>query len=140
MNELIVGELFKGILQISLKSLVTSGRTSVFCHTDVLRESVLELLNNVRRHIKRETSYVNDPEKPFESDSQGIPVEVVLSENDEHVLLSIKNAGMPIPSAARGRGLEMCSERLSPYGASVERDYDLQPPWVFGVKLLLLRG
>lgn len=143
-QEFTAGDLFKGKLKISIENSLSSNNALAFCHADVLRETIAEMLRNVSRHVS------NIPAKGYK-DSDGlqissdalaaaIPVEIRLSDDDQHLFLSIKNGGFPIESQVRGRGLEMCSERLSPYGATVIAEDNLQLPWVFGVTLTFLRG
>ena len=141
-NEFTVGDLFEGKLEIQLKNGLSNNYASVFCHSDVLRESITELLRNVIRHVKDlHAEYGNESAiKIADSNRNGIPVEIYLSDDDDHLCLRMRNGGIPIKSEVHGRGLEMCSERLSPYNATVKSEDRLPSPWVFGVELTFLKG
>jgi hypothetical protein len=143
-TEFTLEDLFEEKLKIQLKNSLSTDYTSVFCHSDVLRESITELLRNVIRHVRNvQAEHDEDDEsvlKIGDSNGDGIPVEIYLSDDDEHLCLRMRNRGIPIESEVHGRGLEMCSERLSPYGATVKPENSLPPPWVFGVKLTFLKG
>jgi hypothetical protein len=140
-KEFTAGDLFEGKLEIQLKNGLSTD-ISVFCHSDVLRDSITELLRNVIRHVKDlYAEHSNEAAiKLTDSNGNGIPVEIYLSGDDQHLCLRMRNGGVPIESEVHGRGLEMCSERLSPYGATVKPEESLPPPWVFGVELTFLKG
>ncbi|MDT5121592.1 MAG: hypothetical protein QOC96_1074 [Acidobacteriota bacterium] len=134
-------DLFDGKLEIRLENELSSNSASVFCHTDVLRESITELLRNVNRHVRNlAVEHSKSALKNTDSGGNAIPVEIHLSGDDQYLCLLMRNGGNPIESQAHGRGLEMCAERLSPYGATVKQEDSLPPPWVFGVELTFLRG
>lgn len=110
----------------------------VFCHTDVLRESITELLRNVTRHAGMGTG-----DAIMQGDSvsiqERVPVLMQIYFERENICLRVKNGGALSDNPVRGRGLEKCSERLSPYGAILEKE-DPLPPWLFSIKLRLLKG
>jgi hypothetical protein len=143
-QEFTEGDLFKGRLQISIQNGLSSNSHLAFCHADVLRETIAEMLRNVSRHVSNTPAKSHNGAEPppasIHAPVDAIPVEIRLLDDDQHLYLSMKNGGFPIESQVRGRGLEMCSERLSPYGATVTPEDNLQPPWVFGVTLTFLRG
>jgi len=139
LKELIAVDVFEEKLSVRLRNSTSSDDPLVFCHTDVLRESILELLRNITRHV-RKGRLPRQTESTTEFVGEGIAVEMLLSEDNDYLELKIKNAGEPNEPEVHGRGLEMCAERLRPYEASVERDYDIKPPFVFGVRLRLLKG
>jgi hypothetical protein len=141
-NEFLDRDLFEGKLEIKLKNDLLAPYASVFCHSDVLRESITELLRNVIRHVKDpQTEHGNElAVRTANSNGYGIPVEIYLSDDDQHLCLRMRNGGVPVESEVHGRGLEMCSERLSPYGATVKPEDDLPSTWIFGVELTFLKG
>lgn len=132
------------VLTIELANAPDSGE-SVFCHSSVLRDTMSQLLDNVRVHVAEDTSRfpIAGEESDRRSDcvSGGVPVKIVLTEEHSRVHLQILNGGKVRKSRTPGHGLEMCRQRLRPYGATlVKIDEQLPAPWVFGVRLTLLRG
>jgi hypothetical protein len=139
-KELIEGRSFRGNLDIHVTNALTGSSSLVFCHTDVLGESVLELLRNVSRHVQNSSKGQSNELPAVRTDDPSIPVEIHISEDENYIRLSIRNEGILIESDIHGRGLEMCAERLRPYGALVETEQKLPGAWVFGVKLQFLKG
>jgi hypothetical protein len=99
-----------------------------FCHDDVLRECVTEVLWNIQRHAAPAT------------DGEKIPVKIVLRADEERVHVIVYNGGVRrLGVEEHGRGLIMCSERLRPYEGTIEVDEPGYLQWIFAVRLTLLR-
>jgi hypothetical protein len=128
----------EGNVNISLKDNLIS-RSRAFCHSATLRETVSELLRNINEHVVVPTEELQRNEvltPPDTSPRSAVPVEIEVFDDNEKVYLQIKNGGTLRESDTPGRGLQSCAERLRPYAATIRiLDTDLQPPWLFGVKL-----
>jgi hypothetical protein len=140
MEEVISENSFNSKLRVRLVKSLSPNNRFVFCHVDILRDGVLELLRNASRHVRGESETEEQAPVNTIPDHKSIPVEMVLSEEGEQLCLAMKNGGILVDSQVHGRGLKMFRERLSPYGASLERINDLRAPWVFGVKISMMKG
>lgn len=139
-EDLANGAIREGNVNISVKHNLIS-RSRAFCHSATLRETVSELLRNINEHVAMEESQKNNVLTPPETSSRSaVQVEIEVFDDNEKVYLQIKNGGTLRESDTPGRGLQSCAERLRPYAATIKiLDTDLQPPWLFGVKLSFLK-
>ena len=138
LNDIMSEDVFRDKLNASITNMISTESRLVFCHEHVLKEGILELLINASKHVQIEASNSLDPSQG--NDYGKIPVEMILTEDAEYLCLTIVNSGTLVERRVHGRGLETFAERLNPYGGVLERAIDVQLPWVFGVRISLLKG